>query len=220
MSLDQDINKVLKTMHGRQATDKGSPGEYAALKICEEFYNKYGGILIWSYSYQVDKDEPGNIYMDRNNGNRLYIENLGSSTEIDILYVSPTKVFPIEVKAYKSKKISLFNDRIDGVFKNEKSPVHQNEMHCRHLYSFLYRALPEGDTRYIVPIVVFVDEAEIEDNREDWQRDYILVRTLNSLHETLEDYMYPLDYKLDLTLVNNLLHEKLVKAEVFMPVRY
>ena len=93
-------------------------------------------------------------------------------------------------------------------------------MHCRHLYSFLFRALPKGDTRYIVPIVVFVDEADIEDNRADWQRDYILVRTLNSLHETLEDYMPPLDYKLDLSLINNLLHEKLIKSEVFMPVRY
>lgn len=219
MNIVKDLNKVLKTMHNSKGVDKGSPGEYAVLKICEQFYNKYGGILIWSYSYKVDKTQAGNIKLNRDT-NKHYLENLGNSTEIDILYVSPTKIFPIEVKSYKSKSMKLYDDRIDGVFKDDKHPVHQNEMHCRHLYSFMYRALPEGCTDYIVPLVVFVDEADIEDNRSEWQKSYIMVRTLNDLEETIETYNYPLDYRLDLNLVNNLLHENLISAEVFMPVRY
>lgn len=220
MSLKKDLNKVLTTMHSSSGVDKGAPGEYAVLKICEQFYNNYGGILIWSYTYKVDKDEPGNIKMDRENGDKLYIENLGPITEIDILYISPYRVFPIEVKAYSSKKIILRDDRIDGVLVNDKSPIHQNEMHCRHLYSFLYRALPNGSTDYIVPIVVFVDKAEIEDMRSDWQKSYILARTLNSIEETIEEYNRPLDYRLDLNLIDNLLRENISDAEVYMPVRY
>ena len=171
MSMDKEINALLKTMHSEEAKEKGTTGELSVMKVCEEFYQEYGGILYHSYSYKVDKNLEGNIKRDEN-GN-LYVENLGSTTEIDVLLVTPYKVFPIEVKAYRAKQITLTDDGISGCAITDKSPVHQNEMHCRHLYSYLFKSLPNGSTDYIVPIVCLVDRTELKDKRSDWQKEYI-----------------------------------------------
>lgn len=228
--LDGQVNKILKQMHNNQSTAKGSFGEQAVVAICEEFYQSMGGILIHSYSYKVDPMAAGNI--KKNDSGKLYIENLGSSTEIDVLYVSPYRVFPIEVKAYKAKDIVFTNDAIAGCYKTDKSPEHQNEMHCRHLYSFLYRGLPNGGTtqqinskfgvvatNYIVPIVCMVDKATITDNRDDFHRDYIKLCVLNTLKDTIEKYNTPLDYKLNLSLIDKLLKEYKVSSEKYLPPR-
>lgn len=231
---DREVDNILHQMHttGKSnPTGKGSIGERAVFAICEELYQKEGGILIHSYFYNVDKDLQGNI--KRNPDGSHFVENLGSSTEIDILYISKYRVFPIEVKAYKAKEILLYDDRIEGCMKTDKSPVHQNEMHCRHLYSFMFRGLPDGGTNYpikiqgfrgfateyIVPIVVFVDKAVIKDMRSDWQRDYMKVAILNNLKATIQQYNTPLDYQFNLTLINNLLKENMVSAEKFLPAR-
>lgn len=217
MSLESDVNKYLSAMHSKRGVDKGSYGEMAVFKICEQFYRDNGGILIHSYSFKVDKDQAGNIKKDEN-GN-LFIENLGSSTEIDVLYVSQYRVYPIEVKAYKAKQIELKDDGIYGCYKTDKSPIHQNEMHCRHLYPFLFRALPNGDTRYIVPVVCLVDKCKIIDARSDWQKDYIHLTVLNNIKQFIEETNTPLEYRFDLDLVDKLLREYLVESETYLPVR-
>lgn len=233
-NLNGRVNKILNQMHEQVvATNKGSYGELAVFAICEEFYQDVGGILIHSYNHKVDPNLAGNIKKD-DSGN-CYVEKPGSHTEIDVLYVSPYRVFPIEVKAYKALKnedIVLTNDGIKGCSKTEKSPVHQNEMHCRHLYSFLFRGLPDGGTKrpvnstfgvvgtdYIVPIVCLVDRATVIDNRDNFQREYMKLCILNNLKETIKRYNTPLDAKLNLTLIDKLLKENKTFTEKYLPPR-
>ena len=216
-SLDKSVNSVLSKMHSNKGVDKGSIGEEAVMKICEEFYQTQGGILIHSYSYKTDKEQAGNVYKGENG--QFYIENLGDYTEIDVLYVSKFRVFPIEVKAYRAKEIKLDDEGIYGCYKTDKSPVHQNEMHCRHLYSYLYRALPDGCTDYICPIVCMVDKAVISDERTDWQKEYIKVCILNELKSVIAENNYPLDYQLNLNLMDSVLREGMLKNSKYLPMR-
>ena len=216
MSLSS-VNKVLKKMHEHQSTEKGSFGEKAVFEICEEFYDNEGGILIHSYSYKTDPQQAGNI--KKNDNGQLFIEHLGDFTEIDIMYVSKYRIYPIEVKAYRARSIQFQDDGIYGCRKTDKSPIHQNEMHCRHLYSSIFRALPNGDTSYIIPVVCMVDKCDITDARSDWQKEYIHLCTLNTLRSFILDTNTPLECKLNLTLVDNILREQMIKNEVYLPVR-
>lgn len=214
------MNKYLRQMATASAQgrvkDKGSYGELAVLRICEEMYQSCGGILYHSYTYKTEPELAGNI--KRDNG-RLYVENNGSVTEVDVLFVTRFKVFPIEVKSYKAKTITLTDDAIVGCNATNKSPVHQNEMHCRHLYPKLVRALPEGMSRYIEPIVVMADECELRDKRSAEQRRYIKLATLNSFRSCIEFLDKPFEYRLDLKLVDKCLTDACVSCEKKFPLR-
>lgn len=216
-SLDNSVNGLLGRMRTSTQTGKGTFGEQAVFQICEQFYQRDGGILVHSYSYKVDKSQAGNI--KRGDNGQLYIENLGDITEIDVLYVSKFRVFPIEVKAYRSKEIRLDDAGIYGCYKTDKSPVHQNEMHCRHLYPHIFRALPEGSTEYIVPLVCMVDKAKIVDERSDWQKDYIKLCILNNLEQTICQNNTPLEYQINLKLMDQILKEAMTKHEKYLPPR-
>lgn len=215
--LDNSVNSLLGKMRSAGGTGKGSFGEQAVFKICESHYQKEGGILIHSYSYKVDRDQAGNI--KRKDDGHLYIENLGDSTEIDVLYVSKYQVFPIEVKAYKSREITFTDDGIAGCLITNKSPVHQNEMHCRHLYAHLFRVLPDGCTDYITPIVCMVDSARIKDIRSDWQKEYIKLCILDNLDEIITRYNKPMSYQLNLANIDKVLKEVMVSSELYLPPR-
>lgn len=212
------MNTILKGMRTSDMKKKGTNGEEAVFKLCEQLYQRHGGILYHSYSYKVDTKLPGNI--KKNEDGSLRLENLGDLTEIDILYISPYRVFPIEVKSYSAKKITLTDEGIEGTFKTEKSPVHQNEMHCRHLYSHIFRALPNGQTKYIVPIVVFVDRCTLVDHRSKWQKEYIFKAILNNLKSTIVSYNTPGEYSINLKLMEDCLKEAEIKHEKFLPARY
>lgn len=216
MSLSNSVNNILNKMHNQdKATAKGSYGEKAVFSICEDLYQRRGGILIHSYEYKVEKDLAGNIKRD---GDKLYVENLGTTTEIDILLVTPYKLYPIEVKAYKANKITLTNDRISGCASTTKSPVHQHEMHLRHLYPKIFPSIPDGITDYIVPIVVFADESTIVDSRTKDNKEYIKVTILNQLRSLLEELDKPLNgYKLDLPSIEARLKEAMSSSEKFLP---
>ena len=220
-SLDKSVNDMIRKMvsagKSNGATAKGSLGEQAVFKICEHHYQKFGGILYHSFTYPVDKDKKGNIKKDVNG--KLFVENLGSTTEIDVLLVTPFSIFPIEVKAYKAKKIILTDDGIEGVFKTDKSPVHQNEMHCRHLYPHLYKVLPNGESRYIKPIVTFVDECEVVDQRSQWQYEYIVVSILDTLREAIQKLDTPIDYQLNLPAIDRVLKNVCMSSEKRLPLR-
>ena len=215
-NIENEVNALLAQMHTEDARGKGVTGEIAVTKICEEIYQQQGGILYHSYEYRVDKTLPGNI---KREGGELYIENLGDVTEIDILFVTPYKVFPIEVKSYLANTITLTDQGISGCNATHKSPVHQNEMHCRHLYSFIYTTLPDGQTSYIVPIVCFVDKAKIIDKRSDWQKEYIKVCILNNLKDTINKFNRPGQYRLNLTAIDKMLKEIGVSWDKYYPVR-
>ena len=215
--IDNSINNLLSNMHSNRGVDKGSVGEQAVFKICEKFYQTEGGILVHSYTHKVDPEQKGNIKKGENG--QLYIENLGDITEIDILYISKYRIFPIEVKAYRAKQITLDDRGIYGCYKTDKSPVHQNEMHCRHFYSFMLRALENGDTDYIVPIVCMVDKCQLIDNRSYWQRNYIHLCVLNTLEDTIRQYNTPKSHQMDLVLCDKLLKEGMIKSEIYLPPR-
>lgn len=218
MSLSNTVNSILKKMHEQDVpTNKGTYGEQAVFSICEDFYQHCGGILIHSYSYKVDKSLSGNIKID--DKGKGYVENLGSTTEIDILLVTPYKMFSIEVKAYKAKKITLTNTGISGCAFSNKSPVHQNEMHMRHLYPAIFSSLPDGMCyQYVVPIVVFTDETVIVDSRTGYQLEYILVRTLNNLKMTIDSYNKVYNNTLlDLPSIESKLRSVMVSSEKFLP---
>lgn len=219
-SFNGQVNKILNNMHNNGGDNKvkGTQGEIAALAVCEKLYYKYGGILYHSYSYKVDKALPGNI---KKEDGVLRCENLGDFTEIDILYVSPFRVIPIEVKSYHAKKIILTDDGIAGCFRNEKSPIHQNEMHCRHLLSGIFEALPDGNEDYIRPIVVFVDNCTIEDKRSKWQREYVVKSVLNNFSDMLTVINTPFNNKfINLSLMEDRLLQIEVSCEKKFPTRY
>ena len=215
---NKQMNSILSKMRTGDVKNKGNQGELAAFAVCEKFYQKYGGLLYHSYAYKTDKSLPGNV---KRNGNSLYIENLGEFTEIDILYVSPFRVFPIEVKSYRANQITLTDDGISGAAHNDKSPVHQNEMHARHLLSGIFEALPDGDENYIVPIVVFVDRCKLVDKRSKWQREYIPKATLNKFADVLSANNTPLNGKfINLRLMEDKLKTIEVSVEKELPPRY
>lgn len=216
MSLSKDVNRVLSTMHSKQGSDKGVFGEDAAFKICELFYQNYGGILIHSYEYKTIDGLEGNI--KRQSGG-LYVERTGGFTEIDILLVTPFRIFPIEVKAYLANKITIYDDRIEGCKSTSKCPVHQHEMHLRHLYESIFLGVPDGSTDYIVPIVVFVDKCTLVDLRSDAQKNYIHVTTLNNLKEDLEAFNKQRDFRIDLEAMNRYLKEAGNNYAKYLPLR-
>lgn len=215
--LSRSVDACLNKMSAIGGTEKGAYGEKAVFTICEEFYQREGGILYHSYSYKTDPTKEGNI--KRGDQGNLFIENLSGSTEIDVLLVTKNRVFPIEVKAYKAKEIVLTDDGISGCFKTDKSPVHQNEMHMRHLYPTIFRGLPDGETRYVVPVVVFVDKCKVIDKRSKEQKDYIKVITLNMLKKFIQDNNAPLEYAIDLRLMDKLLKEICISSEKYLPYR-
>ena len=216
MNIDSTVNNLLNKMHKTGSTEKGKFGELAVYTICEEIYQQQGGILYHSYEFITDPEQKGNI--KKENG-KLYVENLSGFTELDVLLVTKLRVFPIEVKSYKAKKITFTDDSISGCKVTNKSPIHQNEMHCRHLYSWLFKALPEGATDYIVPIVCLADECEVEDNRSQWQKEYIKLCVLNNFKQCIEAFNTPLDYQLNLESIDKALKEVLVSSSMYLPPR-
>lgn len=217
-SVKKSINSCLNKMGKVSPQDKGVYGELAAFTICEEIYQRCGGLLYHSYAYKVDPALPGNI-KSQQGVPQLYIENLGNFTEIDILLVTPHRIFPIEVKAYKSKKITLTDSAIAGCAVTNKSPIHQHEMHCRHLYSGIYSAIPQGKVEYIVPVVTFVDECKVVDIRSIEQRRYIYCSVLNSLKQVIAQYNTPSSFALDLDAISRVLKSIMITCEKELPLR-
>ena len=215
--LGVSVNACLKKMSSVGGVGKGSFGEKAVFKVCEELYQNNGGLLYHSYSYKTDPTKAGNI--KKNEQGVLFIENVGKTTEIDVLFVTNNKIFVLEVKAYKAKEIILTDKAITGCYITDKSPVHQNEMHCRHLYPAVLRAVPEGDVKFIEPIVVFVDKCRLIDKRSDRQKSYINVTVLDQLKGTLQRLNRPLDYLIDLNIMAKCLSDACVSSEKVLPCR-
>ena len=88
------VKDFIDKMRKSSGVDKGVWGERAVLRLLLDLYRERGGILIHSYEYDTDPDKGGNI---KNDEGRIYMEKLGPHTEIDILYVSQYRVYPIEV---------------------------------------------------------------------------------------------------------------------------
>lgn len=220
--LREDIDSIYLEIDkcGTDFKRKGTLGEMAVFRICEEVYSNMGGILYHSFQHKVDENLPGNI--KRSEQGNLFIEKLGNYTEIDVLLVTPYVLLPIEVKTYSAIRgdgIILTDDGISGCREVSKSPVHQNEMHCRHLYSYIYKCLPDGKTKYIRPIVVFVDRCRVTDKRSRWQRDYIPFTSLNGLYDLISKLNVQQEYRLDLDAVAAALNECCFGYEKILPLK-
>ena len=210
------INDTLKNM--RQAgkildmKGKGDAGEEAVLAICADRKKTVGnGILYQSFMYPYQTNPSGVCYT----GNVKYENNQFTeytrdtiNDEVDVLYVTPYKVFAIEVKSYHARCIDVYEHWCNKDSKPlEKSPIAQAEKHARHLYHAIYDVLPDGDPKYIQPIVCFVDRCKLRDDRSQHFQDYVPACVLNNFLSTINHYNQPLEYNLDLDEVERKLNE-------------
>lgn len=211
-----DINRVLEQMRSagkfKDMKGKGAAGEEAVLQICyDRMQIKGRGKLYQSFEYPYQTNRAGVCYT----GNVLYENEVfvdyssdSINDEIDVLYCTPYQIFCIEVKSYHVRNLYVydhwFNRENEPV---DKSPIAQAEKHARHLYHAIHAILPDGDSKYIVPVVCFVDRCTVHDEREDDMKEYIPVCILNNLKSTLARYDKPLDYDIDLPALEDKLNQ-------------
>ena len=216
-----NINDVLANMRKagkvQDMKEKGDLGEDAVLSICYSRKESIGnGLLYQSFMYPYQTSRAGVCYT----GNIKYLNKEfveftkeSNNDEIDVLYITPYRVFAIEVKSYSSRALDVYDHWFNnGSTPVDKSPIAQAEKHARHLYHAIFDVLPDGDPAYIVPLVCFVDRCKVRDDRDDHFRTYIPVCILNNLLKTINAYNTPLEYNLDLTQIESKLNK--VKVSV------
>lgn len=213
MSFADNVNKHLAAMRqaGRvmDVKAKGALGEAAVMDIMHDYRARRGGLLYNGFMYPYASDRSGKVYL----GNIFWNADTQSysdvtkqlNDEIDVLYVSHYHIFPIEVKSYHMKELTLTDEWMirDGS-KVDKSPLAQAEKHARHLYHQLYDVIPDGDPHYIIPIVCFVDRVDkgCDDQRSPEFVFYMPVVPINSLRQTIIDRDFAIsDCTLDLDAI-------------------
>ncbi len=93
-------------------------------------------------------------------------------------------------------------------------------MHCRHLYPHIFSVIPDGSTKFIEPIVVFVDKAKVIDERTSDNRKYIHLTILNKFRELILSLNTPVDNTLlDLYAIDKALRGKMYSSEKYYPIR-
>ena len=204
------INDVLRNMRAagkvQDMKEKGDLGEEAVLAICYDRKEKAGiGLLYQSFMYPYQTDRSGIPYTGNiKYENQQFVEYTKETIndEIDVLYITPYRIFPIEVKSYKARSLDVYEHWFNrGSAPVDKSPIMQAEKHARHLYHAIYDVLPDGNPEYIQPMVCFVDKCRVRDDRSQHFIDYVPVCILNNLLSTLNKYNYPLQYNLDLAAI-------------------
>lgn len=214
----KNINNILKDMRkaGKlmDMKGKGNAGEEAVLQLTLQRLYNTGGIVYHSFKYPYQTNRKGITYLGNvKYENGEYVEYTDAKNgrtledEIDVLYISPYRIFPVEVKSYHAN-LEVFDYwmKKQGVMV-DKSPVSQAEKHARHLYHALYDVLPDGDPHYIVPIVCFVDRCKLVDNRSEEQIGYLPCCILNNYNITVARNNTQLDYNLDVEMIANKLKE-------------
>jgi hypothetical protein len=190
---------------------KGNHGEEAVLAICADRKKTVGnGILYQSFMYPYQTTREGVCYTGNvKYENKKFVEYTSDSIndEIDVLYITPYKIFAIEVKSYHARCIDVYEHwcNKDSV-PMEKSPIAQAEKHARHLYHAIYDVLPNGEAKYIQPIVCFVDRCKVRDDRSQHFQDYVPVCVLNNLLSVINHYNMPYEYNLDLEQIERKLN--------------
>ena len=223
MPVADSINAKLRSMKQagrvRDVREKGALGEAVVLDVMHELRTKRGGLLMQGFMYPYASNRQGKIYVgnifyDKNRQPPFYDVTSQLNDEIDILYISYYRIFAIEVKSYHARKMVLQKNgwmtREGSAM--EKAPTAQAEKHVRHLYHQLYDVLPDGNPNYIIPIVCFVDECSVTDERDQDLANYMPVCPLNTLQQTVLLYDRPLGgYTLDLDMIQKKL--KMIQTE-------
>lgn len=217
-----NINGILANMRRsgkmQDNTAKGDLGEDAVLAICyERKLRVKNGLLYNSFKYPYQTDRSGVCYTGNiKYEDGKYVEYTRDTLydEIDVLYVTPYRVFAIEVKSYHARKINVYDHWVNRNGQPvDKSPVAQVEKHVRHLYHAIYDVLPDGDPSYIIPIVCFVDKCTVVDERCNESKTYVPVCILNTLLKTINMYNTPNEYNLDLEVVKSKLQQLAVSIK-------
>lgn len=218
-TLNSVLNDMRKAGKIQDMKAKGNLGEEAVLALLQDRKNAVGtGILYQSYMYPYQTDRSGVCYT----GNIKYEDNKfveytsdSINDEIDVLYVTPYRVFAIEVKSYGARCLDVYDHWFNrNSAPVEKSPITQAEKHARHLYHAIYDVLPDGNPKYIQPMVCFVDRCKVRDDRETHFKKYVPVCILNNLLATINRYNKPLEYNLDLTAIERKLNEVKVSIKL------
>lgn len=210
------VNSILAEMRKagkiKDNKAKGNLGEDAVLALCADRKNKLGnGLLYQSYKYPYQTNASGVCYTGniKLEGDK-YVEFTRESLEdeIDVLYITPYRIFILEVKSYHARYLQVydywFNKDNTPV---DKSPIMQAEKHARHLYHAIHDVIPDGNPKYIIPMCVFVDRCKVQDDRPKELIDYAPVCILNNLLAKINEYNTPLEYNLDLEQIRRKLKE-------------
>lgn len=223
MAKGKDINSILANMRKQgklqNMKGKGDLGEDAVLQLVLERQRRVGGLVYQSYRYPYQQNRQGQTYLGNiklENGQFVEYTDARNGRiledEIDILFVTPYRIFPIEVKSYHANLVVTDDWMTKQGTLVDKSPVAQAEKHARHLYHAIYDVIPDGRPEYIKPIVCFVDRCKLTDNRSEQMLTYLPCCILNTLKRTLVENNTPLRYNIDLEGVKNKL--KAVRTEV------
>lgn len=207
MSVNDHLAAMRAAGRARDIKKKGAAGELAALDIVHTYRAVRGGLLKQGFTYpyasnRQGKTYLGNIFWDEEAG-RFYDLTRQLNDEIDILYISNYRIFPIEVKSYHDSTMVVEHGWLYRQGRRvEKSPYAQAEKHARHLYHQLYDVIPDGDPRYIIPMVCFVDACRVDDKRSPEMQYYLPTVPLSSLKTVLMDRDTPVgEYTLDLSTI-------------------
>lgn len=211
-NINDILDKMRKAGKIQDAKGKGDLGEDAVLAICYDRMKTTGtGLLYQSvvYPYQSNRENvvyTGNIKYE----NQEFVEYTEDkfNDEIDVLYITPYRIFVIEVKAYHARKLEVYDHWFNyNGSPVDKSPIVQAEKHARHLYHALHEVIPDGSPSYIVPMVCFVDNCKVLDDRDEYFEKYIPIAILSTLLSTINKNNVPLEYNLDLVQIENKINE-------------
>ena len=167
--------------------EKGEQGEQVVFQALTKFIDPVG-FIFHSYEYKMVEGLPGNI--KKLDDGSLQVQGIAEKTELDILLCTSNFLYPIEVKTYSGNVRVTGKELIrPGNAYSDKSPVHQNEMHCRHLYNQIYYMIPDGKPNYIKPLVIFADKnCCITDERDVKEVKYIPVATITNAIKLIAGY--------------------------------
>lgn len=198
-----DVNKAFKLMHKNRQDNqkKGEAGEEISLALAQKYIRGRNDCTIlhsYKYPYYVDEFEEvltGNIKYE--DGKYKTLQKESYNDEIDLVIITSYRIFVVEVKARVGKWLIYDHWAKQNSKVIDKSPITQAEKHARHLYATIHEYLPDGDPRYIIPVVVYVDKSEIKDTRSKEFKNYVTVCTANNFIKKLRLLENPLKYNID-----------------------
>jgi hypothetical protein len=210
----QNINNLLKSMRSsgkiQDWKGKGTFGEDAVFTILHKYCLHCGGSIYRSFKYPYASNSHNKYYLGnifRNADGTYYDITKQLNDEIDVLLITPYRVFAVEVKAYHAKLEAYDHWLRKNGTDEEKSPITQAEKHARHLYHQIYDSLPEGNPNYIRPVVCFVDRCTVDDKRSQPFRTYSPVTILDTLIKCIADNDTPLNHRINIQDVNRKLEK-------------
>ena len=193
--------KAAPGVETEQTRKKGALGEKAAAAALRRYIAKNGGRLFHSVTFGYAKNSagveyPGNLnYKDE----KLFETGSGgiNNDEVDLMLVTPRRIFLVECKAYRQSVGELRTTdywTFRGTAPMSKCVLCQTEKHAWHFYHRFYELLPEGNPKYIIPVLAWVDSARFVDERS--VADFP-VTSLNGLGRTISLLDKPLEYLID-----------------------